>query len=164
MVEETRLAGWTDLGDVKNSANRKFPVNTCFKGLKLQYADFRNASLIGADFTDCDLRYANFTGANCFGANFTNAILYMANMAHCTLESSIFKPKDAYGITITLRCETYASMEIDATWLKVWLFVPAIMKLPEIKDKPDYWLNRIIEFLGPSTYTKFKAVFNRRVI
>lgn len=136
-----------------------------FSGKFLQYGNFHGATLLNCNFRDCDLRYANFTGANCYGSDFTNSILSRVNMTDCNLQRTIFKPKDAFGITITMKCETFTDMEIDDTWLKVWLFMPCQMKLPETengKDKP--WLDRIILLLGEKTYLKFRQVFANRII
>ena len=135
-----------------------------FSGKKMWHADFKSASLVNANFKGTDLRYANFTSANCTGADFTGAILYRANMTDCILERSIFKPKELFGVTLTIRCETFAGMEVDETWLKAWLFMPALMKMPppRINEKP--WLDRLILFLGPETFRKYKQIFNRRII
>jgi uncharacterized protein YjbI with pentapeptide repeats len=146
-----------NIEELKKSSNKKFQ-NMDFSKLKLPYADFRLASLINCKFVDTDLKFANFQGANCFGCDFTGANLYRANMGSCCLENAIFKPRDCYGITITLNCETYAGMEVDDTWLKVWWFIPAVMRIPEpARDK-------LIQFLGSKTYLKYKQVFDRRIL
>ena len=120
-------------------------------------------------FNNSDLRYSDFTGANCFGSDFTGSILARANMADCNLQRTIFKPKDVFGITITMKCETFTDMEIDEDWLKVWLFMPAQMKLPELsekqisnKEKP--WLDRVIILLGEKTYLQYRKVFANRIV
>lgn len=134
-----------------------------FSKQNLKYANFRGASLVESDFSESDLSYANFAGANCYGANFTKASLYRVNMMDCILENSIFRPSNVFGITVTLKCETFKNMEIDENWLECWSFFPAMMKLPEKHNGRKPWLDRIIELLGPERYPILKAVFERRM-
>ena len=146
---------------------RKF-YGVSFKGMKLKHAPFQLHTFKGCDFTDTDLAYGNLTGAHCYGSNFTGANLYRANMTDCELQDTIFYPRDCFGMTITLRCDTYQGMEIDPIWLQVWQFIPCVMKLPERKENgniiKDYWLNKIIAMIGSSAYLKMKQIFSNRVI
>ena len=100
-----------------------------FSGKDLAHANFRNASLIGCNFTDANLAYADFDSANCREANFTRSILYRANFKDAALADSIFDPKDAFGMTITLSCETVDGMKIGKIWWFVWLMMALRNKL-----------------------------------
>jgi uncharacterized protein YjbI with pentapeptide repeats len=140
-----------------------------FTNQDLKFANFRNASVIECDFSGADLTYANFTGCNCYGSNFTNAIMSRTNLMDANLQRSIMKPKDAFGMTLTMKCESFTDMEIDDTWLKVWLFLPAQMKLPELSEKQisngeKTWLDKIIILLGEKTYVKFRSIFANRIV
>lgn len=147
----------------KDFSGQKF-IKGDFSDQNHQYTNFRSASLIEANFRNTDLSYANFTGANCYGADFTGAILYRTNMMDCILERSIMKPKNIFGLTLTMKCETFRGMVIDEDWLECWSFFPVLMDLPEAKKNPKPWLDRIIQLLGPERYPRLKAVFERRVI
>ena len=135
-----------------------------FSGKSFVHADFRFMSFIECNFSKCDLRYSNFTGSNCYGSNFTDSRLTRANMMECCLEKTIFKPRDVFGLTITLKCDTFAGMDVDETWLKAWLFFPAIMKLPLPKNGDLSWEGKLIEFLGETTYRRYKAAFSSRIV
>jgi len=140
-----------------------------FSKQDLKYANFRNASLIECNFTEADLTYANFTGANCYGSNFTNAIMSRTNLMDANLQRTIMKPKDAFGMTLTMKCESFTDMEIDDIWLRVWLFLPCQMKLPSLSPKQignneKSWLDKIIILLGEKTYVKYRSIFANRII
>src|SRR5712675_605098 len=172
-------------------SNQKF-YQRDFSNQNLQYANFRLSTCIECNFSGADLRYANFDSGNCYRSNFTNAIMYRTFMPNCSLQGTIFKPKDCFGITLTWKCETFMDMEVDETWMKVWLFMPSLMKLPtgvecaqckkseynncHIRNNEYYdheyiidaskktWSDKLMLFLGTETWTKMKAVFNRRII
>lgn len=144
-------------------SNKKFYKHD-FSRQKLQYAKFRGSTLIECKFVDTDLKYANFISANCYGSDFTGANLYRANMTECSLQHTIFKPRDCFGLTLTWKCETFRDMEVDETWLKVWMFMPTMMKLPPVKNGDKSWLDRLILLLGEKTYRKFAQVFENRII
>lgn len=166
VAESSTVKVWTT-EELKNSYKKKY-YSQSFKGLDLRHADFRLATCSFCDFTDCDLRNANFEGANCFGSNFTDANMKRLNAKDCSLENTVMKPKDCFGMTLTLHCSTYANMEVNNTWLSCWLFIPSSWRLPPVKvdgvlDK-DFWLKRIIHLLGENRYSKLKFVFDRRII
>lgn len=146
-----------------NFQGQKF-IKQSFKGRKLHYANFKLCTLQDCDFTDADLKYADFSDANCIYSNFTGASLYCANFSHACLENTIFKPREIFGITMTLTCASFQNMEIDENWLECWLMLAALMKLPDPKKVEKPWLDRLILLLGPDRYVKLKAVFNRRII
>jgi hypothetical protein len=137
--------------------NKKF-YNHSFKGQDLSHADFRSATLIGCDFTEADLSYANFEGANCRGANFTTTRLYRTNFKDAALADSIFEPKDAFGMTITLSCETFDGMKMSKLWYLVWLMLLLRSKPPE--EEMELKLINVIE---PERYAGLRTLFDRRV-
>ena len=145
-----------ELLESKNFSGMKF-IREDFSGLKLPKANFNMASCIECNFTNTDLKFSSFVGANCFGSNFTQTNLNRVNMTDCILENTIFDPRDAFGLTLTLRCETFTGTKIGKTWLHVWGFIPSLMDLPEVEEK------KIITLLGTELWTKYKAIFSRRV-
>jgi uncharacterized protein YjbI with pentapeptide repeats len=152
----------------ENFSGKKFNGED-FSKRKLAYADFSQCSLIDCKFNDSDCKYANFTGANCYASDFTGTSLYRANMTNACLEKTIFKPRDVFGLTVTLKCETFQNMEVDEDWLECWLMLAAIMKLPKPRKQEGIpekkpWLDRFILLLGEERYVRLKAVFNRRII
>jgi uncharacterized protein YjbI with pentapeptide repeats len=143
--------------DKKDFSGKKF-YKEDFSGLKLQHANFSMTTCIECNFTDTDLKFANFRGANCMGSNFTRTNLCRVNMADCILEHTIFDPRDAFGLIITLRCETFSGMKMGRTWRNVWHFIPALTDIATEEE------SKLIEFLTPKLWEKFKMVFNRRIV
>src|SRR5271154_5135405 len=116
----------------KNFSNQKIHQKS-FKGRDLTNSDFRGAAVIGCDFSNADLSYAKFEGANCWEANFTDAKLYRTNFKDACLAKAIFKPKDCFGVTLTMCCDTFDRMQVDSKWQTVWLFMALMMDLPDKK-------------------------------
>lgn len=139
-------------------ANKKLQ-RADFRGGQLVHADFRGAQLAEADFTGANLRYADFTGANCWGANFTDTDLYRSNMKDCVLANSIMKPKDCFGVTITLSCDTVENMQINEKFWFAWLMMSLLMQPPnqEAADK-------LIAVIGPERHQRYLSIFRERTV
>ena len=148
--------------ELKDSEGKQFNRKS-FAGMNLRQANFRHATCLECDFSGADMTFASLEYGNFWGSNFTNTILNRADGAHASFENTIWMPKDAYGFTFTLQCETFMNMKIDPLWLRVWFFIPSLWRLPE-EDVPDKWLSKIIDILGMKTYLKYKAIFSRRVV
>ena len=144
----------------KSFYNQKF-YRTSFAEQDLSYADFRCASLIECDFSKSNLSYANFEGANCREANFTGSILYRANFKDAALAGSLFEPKDAFGMTITLSCETVDQMKIGKIWWFVWLMLALRMQVPLPEEDMEL---KIINAIGRERYIGLRQLFERRVL
>lgn len=131
-----------------------------FSGQNLERADFRNASLIECNFTDAKLRQANFEGANCFGANFTNADCNRTNFKDAVLGNTLFYPKDMFGATLTMSCETFEGMKVKRLWWFCFLQF-ALMMVPE-KDAEEKLRDRLIGMIGPKMYVALSKMFPQR--
>jgi|SRR5882724_1445532 len=142
----------------KNFYNGRFYKHD-FSGQDLSKANFRSASVIGCNFSNTDLSYANFEGANCRECNFTGTILYRTNFKDAALADAIFEPKDAFGMTITLSCETVDGLKISKLWWFVWLMLSLRMKVPE--EDMEF---KIINAIGKERYIGLRQLFERRVM
>jgi len=130
-----------------------------FSGQDLSYTDFRSASLIECNFNNADLSYANFEAANCRDAYFVGTKLYRTNFKDAALAGSRFEPKDAFGMTITLACETVDGMKIGKLWWFIWIMMALRMQLPE----PELELG-IINAIGKERYVGLRQLFERRIM
>lgn len=92
-----------------------------FQGQDLTKADFRNATLHGCNFDNCDLSYADFTGADCTGSSFRQAKLYRTNLTNVCLAKTLMDPRDLFGTTITIHCNSVANMKMSPLWVAGWL-------------------------------------------
>ena len=110
--------------------NRKF-YDTDFSNRDLTHADFRGCTLVNCNFDSSDLSYATFEGANCHGSTFRQSNLYHTSfkdavLAHCTMD-----PRNAYGITISMTCDTFDKVKIGTGWMAALLYYPMIAEIPE---------------------------------
>lgn len=142
----------------KKFTNQKFHKMS-FANRDLSHADFRGSSVVGCDFTNSDLSYANFEGCNCWEANFTDARLYKTNFKDSILARSIMKPKDCFGMTITLSCDTVDKMVIGEKWETTWIFMALMMELPDKKME-----TALINTIGPERYLRLRQIFDNRMI
>ena len=141
---------------VKKSDNKRY-YRDDFRGLNLSGACFRNGTLVECNFSGADLSYANFENANCWGSNFENAVLYRTNFKDAILASTIMKPRDCFGMTVTLTCNTIEKMEISDKFLLYWLFMGSKMT-PESQDLA----NQVIAAIGAENYVKLGKLFRER--
>lgn len=150
--------------DVRNSRNRKYPRGTDFSKMKLVHADFRGATLVECIFDDADCKYANFQGANCYGARFVGTNLHKANMLEACLENVDFRPRDMFGIGLSFHCRTFANMKVDHEVMKLWFFIPTMWQLPEMPNRPGFWMAAIESVLGKERIRKFRMIFDSRQV
>lgn len=150
--------------EIKNSRNKKYPRGTDFTGLKLVHADFRGATLVECIFDDADCKYANFESANCWGASFVGANMHRANIANACFENTDFRPRDCFGLTLTLHCRTFTNWRVDHEMMKLWFFMPTTWRLPEVKGMSDFWKRKIIAAIGEDRLNKYKMIFQTRQI
>jgi len=150
--------------EARKSRYRKYPRGTDFRGMKLQNADFRGATLVGCLFDDADCKYANFESANCWGASFVGTNMHRANIANACFENVDFRPRDCFGLTLTLHCKTFNNWKVDHDMMKLWFFMPVKWQLPEVKGRPGFWVEKIIGILGPERVEKLKMIFDVRQI
>ncbi|MEM7066292.1 MAG: pentapeptide repeat-containing protein [Cyanobacteria bacterium P01_B01_bin.77] len=67
------------------------------KGANLSRANFKQADLVGTDFTGCNLESTNFTAANLSGCNFTGANLAKSSFNGANLSEAIFTGANLAG-------------------------------------------------------------------
>lgn len=144
----------------ENFSNRKFYAHD-FSNRDLSHADFRGATLSECLFRETDLSYATFAGANCFRADFTGARLYRTSFENAIMTGAIFKPKDCFGITMTMTCESFNALQVDPMWFYGWLFLATQMKLPE---DAEHVRKELIAVIGAERFQRLKAVFEKRFV
>ena len=141
----------------KNFYNQKFYEHD-FSGQDLSHSDFRNSTCLGCNFDRADLSYANFEGANCRDSTFVATRCYRTNFKDTALAGSKFDPKDGFGMTITLTCETVDGMRIGKLWWYVWLMLALRMKPPDEDSEL-----KLINAIGTEKYEGLRQLFSRRV-
>lgn len=143
---------------LRRSANKRF-FREDFSGLNLSNADFRHATVLECNFTGTDLSYANFENANCWGSNFQDSNLYRTNMKDAVLASTRMHPRDCFGMTITLTCDTVDKMDINERFWIYWLYMATMMKPPS-----EEYRIKLVGVIGDEMYAKLQRLFKERQV
>jgi uncharacterized protein YjbI with pentapeptide repeats len=133
--------GKIDQKEVKIFINRKF-YDVDFSGKDLTHADFRGSTLVNCSFDNADLSYANFEGANCYRSTYRQARLYHTSFKDAVLAETNLDPRDMFGMTISVSCDTFDKMRLGPIWLAAWLFLPTLAVIP---DEVRADLHKILE-------------------
>jgi hypothetical protein len=127
--------------------------------------DLRGQKLVGSH------RFCNFDGANMtgveaidvdfLGSTFRGTLLTNANCKGAFFERAVFDPADAYGLTWTMRCETFKRMETGQLWWYCWLYFATLMEPMKLPVKMDLQ-QHLIGFIGAERYIKFQRMMQER--
>jgi hypothetical protein len=150
--------------EARASRNKKYPKGTDFRGLKLVHADFRGATIVQCLFDDADCKYACFDSANAWGSSFVGTNMHRASIANACFENADFRPRDCFGLTLSLHCRTFQGWKVDHDMMKLWFFMPVTWQLPEVKGAPGWWKQKIVAVLGQERVDKLKMVFDVRQV
>ncbi len=134
-----------------------------FKGIDLKKRVLRNSVFENCDFDDVDMSEADCTGSSFINCTFRNTLMYRTNFKDVGFGSSIFEPKDAYGITITMECKTFQNMQVSHWWFFAFLMFATQMRPVREIGKEDL-RNTLISCIGAIRYNKLCALFSRRDI
>jgi hypothetical protein len=128
-----------------------------FDGMDLEKADFRGAAVPYATFRKTNLKMANFEGANCTCADFTDSNCHRLNLKDAQMCNAIFRPTDAFGVTVTMDCHSFMGLETLDGWWWGWLFYGLLMKPPsnEAREKLEICM-------GPERYMVLRAQYAQR--
>ena len=141
--------------------NRKF-YDRDFSNQDLTHADFRGCTLVGCNFDSSDLSYATFEGANCYRSTFRQSRLYHANFKDAVLAETNLDPRDMFGMTISVSCDTFDKIKLGKVWLAAWLYLPMLADLPPgMKERIEGILNDLI---GPERVKSLERHFSQRQI
>lgn len=151
----------TEKKEEKVFINRKF-YDHDFSDRDLTHADFRGSTLVNCNFNNADLSYANFEGANCYKSSFLQARLYHTSFKDAVLAQTKLDPRDMFGMTISVSCDTFDNIELGSIWLAAWLFLPTLGVCPPgIKEEIQGVLKRM---LGEERLKQMERTFANRQI
>lgn len=115
------------------------------------HCNFDNANLSEADCEATEFLGSTFRGTNCYRTNFKDA----------KLAATVFEPKDAFGITVTLQCKTFDQIKMSELWFYGWLIFATMMRPGNIQTQEEL-LNKLIAMIGAERYVKLKGLFSKR--
>lgn len=141
--------------------NRKF-YDRDFSNQDLTHADFRGSTLAGCNFDSSDLSYATFEGANCYRSTFRQSKLYHCNFKDTVLAETNMDPRDMFGMTLSVSCDTFDRIKLGKVWLAAWLYLPMLADLPDgVKEKIQGVLEDLI---GAERVKSLERLFSQRQI
>jgi uncharacterized protein YjbI with pentapeptide repeats len=141
--------------------NRKF-YDYDFSNRDLTHADFRGCTLVGCKFDSSDLSYAAFDGANCYRSSFLQARLYHTSFKDAVLAETKLDPRDMFGMTVSVSCDTFDKIELGQVWLAAWLYLPMLAVIPDrTREKLRDTLN---DLLGEERVKQMERTFANRQI
>jgi hypothetical protein len=102
-----------------------------FSNRDLTHADFRGCTLVNCHFDNSDLSYATFEGANCYGSTFRQSRMYHTSLKDAVMAECDVDPRDMFGLTLSVSCDTFDKIKLGKIWLASWLFLPLLADIPE---------------------------------
>lgn len=139
------------------SHKRFYSVN--FSGQNLSKCKIKGSLCYQCNFDDADLSEADCEGTDFTGSTFLRTNCYRANFRDASLAATVFEPKDAFGITVTLQCRTFQDMRVSALWWFGWLIFGTAMH-PTGTAEPVK--DNLIAAIGAERYAKLKSLFLKR--
>ncbi len=136
-------------------ANQKM-YDRNFKGQDLTHADFRGCTLVGCNFDNADLSYATLEGANCYKSTFRQTRLYHANLKDAVLAETIMDPRDLFGVSVSITCDTFDRMQLGERWIAAWLYMLTLCQMV------DGFRQKIVELIGPKRVEALDRAFKER--
>ena len=129
--------------------------------------DLSKLKLRGSLFHRCWGPPANMTEADCegsdfLGSSFDDTNCYRTNFRDAKLAGTIFKPKDCFGMTITLQCRTFKDMRISKMWWLVWLMFASMMKPGTSIREEEELQNNLITAVGSEQYIRLRTLLAKR--
>ena len=127
------------------------------KKMKLRQSTFHRCNFTGADLTETDCEGSEF-----LGSTFQDAVCTRTNFKDAKLAGTIFKPKECFGMTLTLQCSTFKDMKISTLWWRVWLMFAGLMKPGDSTAEEESLQNELVACIGPTRYVKLRHTMTKR--
>lgn len=132
-----------------------------FSGMYLRKADMRRAVFFNCNFDNADMTEADCTGSDFSGSTARGTNCYYTNFTRCKLPS-VFEPKDAFGMTVTLECSTFTGVQVSQLYWYSWLMLLAQMT-PATTPVKENLRDGLIALIGSTRYVKLLTLFRREI-
>lgn len=132
-----------------------------FSGLDLTNKKMRQSMFMNCKFDGANLTEADCEGSDFFGSSFRETICYRTNFKDAKLAGTLFEPKDCFGMTITMQCQTFDGMRVSPIWLYGWLIFATMMRPVKMPAGEDL-MNGVIAAIGAERYVKLRSMFTKR--
>ena len=148
--------------DMSDMSRKKY-YNQNFAGKDLSHKKMRSSFFYRCNFDNSDMSHTDAEGSEFVGCSFVDTTCYFTNFKDAKLAGNIFKPKDAYGMTLTMSCKTFEGMETKQLWWFAML-VFATMMVPEREPSNEDLNAKLIAMIGADRYIKLRSMFSKREI
>ena len=150
------------LSEVTIELSRQKFYGVDFSGKNLAKKKMRQSLFMSCKFDGADMTEADCEGSEFVGSTFRDTICYRTNFKDAKLAGTIFEPKDAFGMTITLQCQTFNNMKISALWFYAWLIFGSLMTPLKLPAGGENLMDGIIAAIGAERYVKLRSMFAKR--
>jgi hypothetical protein len=144
----------------RNLSRQRF-YSVDFSNQDLSKCLMKNTLFHGCNFDDADMSESECEGSEFFGSTFRNTICYRTNFKDAKLANTVFAPKDAFGITVSLQCKSFENMQVPQLWFLSWLLFSSMMIPDPGPIKQDFHAD-VLGIIGAERYVKLKALFGKR--
>lgn len=132
------------------------------KDLSGDKAKLNNSTFICCNFNNTNLRYTDCSNSKFYGCTFIGTDCNHTNFANSII-GSVFKPKDALGMIVSLECKTFRGMRVSPLWWYCFQQFSLLMDVEKEKDGTDP-KDKLIQALGIQRYLALKNMFREREI
>lgn len=135
--------------------------NRNFSGCDLSSCKMNFSMFYQCVFDQADMSNANCEGSDFTGSSFRDTICYRTNFKDAKLATTIFEPKDCFGMTLTLQCKTFENIKVSQIWWLGFLFF-ATMMIPAERPIKEPFKDNLIAMIGPERWAKLRSLFGKR--
>jgi len=132
-----------------------------FSGQDLSKMKLRQSLFHRCNFDNADLTEADCEGSEFFGSTFRDTVMYRTNCKDAKLASTIFEPKDCFGLTLTMQCKTFDKMKVSPMWWYAWLMFASLMIPGNVKESEELQ-NRLMQAVGAERYLRLRTLLAKR--
>jgi len=134
-----------------------------FSGQNLSRLRMKQSLFHRCNFDNADMTEADCEGSEFFGSTFRDTVMYRTNCKDAKLAATIFEPKDAFGLTVTLQCKTFDKMKVSPMWWYTFICLATLMLPGNVKDQ-ELMINALIQAIGPERYVRLRTLLQKREI
>jgi uncharacterized protein YjbI with pentapeptide repeats len=143
--------------------SRQKLYGTDFSGQNLSRLRMRQSLYHRCNFDNADMTETDCEGSEFFGSTFRDTIMYRTNCKDAKLAGTVFEPKDAFGITLTMQCKTFDKMKVSPQWWYIYAMFGCLMLPGSVKEQEELQ-NRLIQMIGPERYVRLRTLLAKREI
>lgn len=137
-----------------------------FRGEDFSFLELAGKDLSHSVFENCCFDHADLSYADCSNSVFTGSTFRLTNCYHTNfidskMAGTVFAPKDAYGMKVSLTCETFRGMQVSQLWFFALLYFAGLTRSSELTDKENL-REKLIAVIGAKRWGRMTQLFRTR--